>query len=64
MEGPWGTIDPDKVEVEVGNYWRGLYKLEKQLSDSALAQKIAIKVYCIAWYLITFLPMKLVRMVF
>ncbi|KXJ28065.1 dynein heavy chain 7, axonemal [Exaiptasia diaphana] len=43
MEGPWGTIDPDKVEVEVGNYWRGLYKLEKQLNDSALAQKIAIK---------------------
>lgn len=44
MEGPWGTIDPDKVEVEVGNYWRGLYKLEKQLSDSPLSQKIAIKV--------------------
>jgi len=44
MEGPWGTIDPDKVEGEVGNYWRGLYKLEKQLNDSPLSQKIAIKV--------------------
>lgn len=44
MEGPWGTIDPDKVEVEVGNYWRSLYKLEKQLNDVPLSQKIAVRV--------------------
>lgn len=44
MEGPWGSIDPDKVESEVGNYWRSLYKLEKQLNESPLSQKIAIKV--------------------
>ncbi|EDO27810.1 predicted protein, partial [Nematostella vectensis] len=41
MEGPWGTIDPDKVESETGNYWRSLYKLEKQLTEVPLAQKIA-----------------------
>ncbi|EDO45806.1 predicted protein [Nematostella vectensis] len=41
MEGPWGTIDPDKVESETGNYWRSLYKLEKQLTEVPLAQRIA-----------------------
>lgn len=44
MEGPWGTMDPDKVENETGNFWRSLYKLEKQFSEVPAAQKIATRV--------------------
>ena len=44
MEGAWGTVDPDKVDGETGNYWRALYKLEKQFSDIPHAQKIASRV--------------------
>ena len=47
MEGPWGTMDPDKVDGETGNFWRALYKLEKQFSDVPNAQKIASRVRCI-----------------
>lgn len=46
MEGPWGTMDPDKVDAETGNFWRALYKLEKQFGDVPNAQKIAAKVRC------------------
>lgn len=44
MEGPWGTMDPDKVDGETGNFWRALYKLEKQFSEVPNAQKIAARV--------------------
>lgn len=44
MEGPWGTMDPDKVDGETGNFWRALYKLEKQFGDVPHAQKIAARV--------------------
>ena len=44
MEGAWGTMDPDKVDGETGNFWRALYKLEKQFSDVPNAQKIAARV--------------------
>ena len=44
MEGAWGTVDPDKVDGETGNFWRALYKLEKQFSDIPNAQKIASRV--------------------
>lgn len=44
MEGPWGTMDPDKVDGETGNFWRALYKLEKQFVDVPNAQKIAARV--------------------
>jgi len=44
MEGPWGTMDPDKVDGETGNFWRALYKLEKQFGDVPNAQKIAARV--------------------
>lgn len=50
MEGPWGTMDPDQVDGETGNFWRALYKLEKQFGDVPNAQKIAARVnyihYC------------------
>ena len=44
MEGAWGTMDPDKVDAETGNFWRALYKLEKQFGDVPNAQKIASRV--------------------
>ena len=44
MEGPWGTMDPDKVDGETGNFWRALYKLEKQFVEVPSAQRIASRV--------------------
>ena len=44
MEGPWGSLDPDVVEQETGNLWRGLYKLEKQFNEVPKAQSIAVNV--------------------
>ena len=44
MEGPMGNINPDNVEQEVGNFWRGLYKLEKGFETVPAAKKIAGKV--------------------
>lgn len=44
MEGAWGSMDPDKVDAETGNFWRALYKLEKQFGDVPNAQKIAARV--------------------
>ncbi|KAK7506434.1 hypothetical protein BaRGS_00002546, partial [Batillaria attramentaria] len=43
MEGPMGNIDPDVVDVEVGNLWRGLYKLEKGFEGIQMPKKIAAK---------------------
>jgi dynein heavy chain len=44
MEGPWGSLDPDVVDQETGNFWRGLYKLEKQFGEVPKAQSIAVNV--------------------
>jgi len=44
MEGPMTGVDPDDVEQEVGNFWRGLYKLEKAFDTVPAAKKIAGKV--------------------
>ena len=44
MEGPLGVVDPDHVEQETGNFWRSLYKSEKQFNEVPTAQKIAKKV--------------------
>ncbi|XP_069790703.1 dynein axonemal heavy chain 7 isoform X2 [Narcine bancroftii] len=41
MEGPFTEVNPDLIEVDAGNYWRGLYKLERSFSDSPNALKIA-----------------------
>ncbi|XP_027444300.2 dynein heavy chain 7, axonemal isoform X2 [Zalophus californianus] len=47
-EGPYHKVNPDQVETEVGNYWRGLYKLEKIFHDSpnalAMTKKVRAKV--------------------
>ncbi|XP_006878990.1 PREDICTED: dynein heavy chain 7, axonemal [Elephantulus edwardii] len=47
-EGPYHKVNPDQVEQDVGNYWRGLYKLEKTFHDSpnalAMAKKVRAKV--------------------
>ncbi|XP_069052852.1 dynein axonemal heavy chain 7 isoform X2 [Lepisosteus oculatus] len=44
IEGPLSSVNPDKVESDVGNYWRALYKLEKGFQDSPSALRIATKV--------------------
>lgn len=44
MEGPMSHVNPDNVEVEVGNFWRALYKLEKGFENAPMPKKIATKV--------------------
>lgn len=39
-----GGANPDGVDAEVGNYWRTLYKLEKNFDSIPAAKKIASKV--------------------
>ncbi|XP_044073688.1 dynein axonemal heavy chain 7 isoform X2 [Siniperca chuatsi] len=41
LHGPLSGVNPDKVEGDVGNYWRTLYKLEKGFSDVPKALNIA-----------------------
>ena len=43
VNGPYNKVDPDFVEQEVGNLWRGMYKLEKNI-DSQIARQMASKV--------------------
>ncbi|XP_030642423.1 dynein heavy chain 7, axonemal [Chanos chanos] len=42
--GPLTSVNPDKVEADVSNYWRALYKLEKSFQDSPKALDIATSV--------------------
>ncbi|KAM9347669.1 dynein axonemal heavy chain 7 [Symphorus nematophorus] len=41
FHGPLSGVNPDKVEGDVGNYWRTLYKLEKGFSDVPTALNMA-----------------------
>ncbi|XP_047008198.1 dynein axonemal heavy chain 7-like [Ictalurus punctatus] len=44
LNGPLTSINPEKVEGDVSNYWRSLYKLEKGFQDSPEALHIATQV--------------------
>ncbi|XP_026150549.1 dynein heavy chain 7, axonemal isoform X2 [Mastacembelus armatus] len=41
LHGPLSGVNPDKVEADVGNYWRTLYKLEKSFTEVPKALNIA-----------------------
>ena len=38
------VVDPDQVENDAGAMWRGLYKLEKQFTESPNPLQMAKKV--------------------
>lgn len=44
VHGPLAAVNSDKVEADVGNYSRSLYKLEKSFQDSSNALQIATSV--------------------
>ncbi|TRY59213.1 hypothetical protein DNTS_014611 [Danionella cerebrum] len=44
VAGPLSDVNPDKVEADVGNYSRSLYKLEKIFQDSPKPLQIATSV--------------------
>lgn len=44
LNGPLTSINPDKVEGDVNNYFRSLYKLEKSFQSVAPALQIATRV--------------------
>ncbi|XP_053734095.1 dynein axonemal heavy chain 7 isoform X1 [Synchiropus splendidus] len=41
LHGPLSGVNPDKVDGDVGNFWRTLYKLEKGFSEVPAALNIA-----------------------
>ena len=43
MEGPMSKVVPDQVDQDVNNYWRQLYKLERQFQNQPVARKMAVK---------------------
>ncbi|XP_052827203.1 dynein axonemal heavy chain 7 [Octopus bimaculoides] len=43
MDGPMSGVNPDIVEVEVGTFYRSLYKLEKQFDSVPAPKRIAHK---------------------
>ncbi len=43
MEGPMAKVVPDVVEQDVTNYWRQLYKLERQFQNQPVSRKLAAK---------------------
>ncbi|XP_060113048.1 dynein axonemal heavy chain 7 [Heteronotia binoei] len=44
MDGIFTKVNPDQVELDVGNYWRALYKLEKTFHDSPNALFITTRI--------------------
>ena len=45
MTGSMSGVDPDQVEADTGMFWRTLYKLEKNFSDTPEPLKMAQKVW-------------------
>ena len=43
MEGPMNKVVPDQVEQDIGNYWRQLFKLERQFANQQMPRKMAAK---------------------
>jgi len=43
MDGPMSKVVPDQVDGDVNNYWRQLYKLERQFQNQPIARKMAAK---------------------
>ena len=43
MDGPMSKVVPDQVDADVNNYWRQLYKLERQFQNQPIARKMAVK---------------------
>jgi dynein heavy chain, axonemal len=43
MDGPMNKVVPDQVDGDVNNYWRQLYKLERQFQNQPIARKMAAK---------------------
>ncbi|CAK8675251.1 unnamed protein product [Clavelina lepadiformis] len=43
IDGTFDKVDPDTVEQDIGNFWRGLYKLEKSFTEDLNAKSIAEK---------------------
>ena len=43
MDGPMSKVVPDQVDADVNNYWRQLYKLERQFQNQPVARKMAAK---------------------
>ena len=44
VHGPLSAVNPDKVEGDVGSYWRALYKLEKNFQETPKALHITTRV--------------------
>ena len=44
MTGSMSGVDPDQVDSDTGMFWRTLYKLEKNFSDTPEPLKMAQKV--------------------
>ncbi|XP_015226728.1 PREDICTED: dynein heavy chain 7, axonemal [Cyprinodon variegatus] len=44
LHGPLSAVNPDKVEADIENHWRTLYKLEKSFSEAPNALRMATTV--------------------
>ncbi|XP_053132771.1 dynein axonemal heavy chain 7 isoform X4 [Hemicordylus capensis] len=44
MDGIFTKVNPDQVDMDVGNYWRALYKLERTFHDSPNALFITTRI--------------------
>nr|XP_008115484.1 PREDICTED: dynein heavy chain 7, axonemal [Anolis carolinensis] len=44
MDGIFTKVNPDQVEMDTGNYWRALYKLERTFHDSPNALFITTRI--------------------